>query len=152
MKGGVVTETRFGDLLDKIAEGENEAADRILQEMRLSELQDLHDACTELANHCHANEVRIPPLQCSDFERIGLWNTNFCCSSCHEDDEEYGYPLSERYSPARGQRESKAWAQVCCQFEVLRGDHAGNEVPLTRDDFAAALRARGARLGGRTDG
>lgn len=55
----------------------------------------------------------------------------FCCDSCHGD-EEYGYPMIERWPEANSRRhKSRVYANVCCGKNDF--------LPDTRGEWAALL-------------
>lgn len=65
-------------------------------------------------------------LSCDDFDPSSH------CSSCHQDDE-MGYGMCEIEPPRKKYKESKLYAEVCCDLVKARP---------TRDDWAKAIRKR----------
>ncbi len=72
-------------------------------------------------------------LTCQDFINAGFYPADVCCSSCHYDHEDYGYPLCETGRPDFPNRrwtEEQTIAQTCCAI---------NPGELTRSQWAMVL-------------
>lgn len=75
-------------------------------------------------------------LTCVDLERVGVWDTDNCCVTCHSEDD---LPISmmELEPPYCGRRfAGRIKAYVCCGFAV-KFRHW-----LSRDDWAKAAWAK----------
>jgi hypothetical protein len=66
-------------------------------------------------------------ISCSDFPEA------HCCTSCHEDDEQFGYPLSELYECDMDESITlgKYIGSICCAVSVWL-DKQDNKVELIR--------------------
>lgn len=56
---------------------------------------------------------------CSTLEVLGLWDQRNCCSSCHEDAEDFGndYPLMEMTLPTGRGYFDNDYVEVCCRVD-----------------------------------
>lgn len=83
-------------------------------------------------------------VRCVDVETAfpDVYSRDFCCDSCHEDAEYFGYDWCEPRPPAKNggsQRldRVRVFGQVCCAVRSER---------WTRDDWARLARAERRRL------